>query len=326
MSTPAFPDVLHARQRIDGRLRRTPLVRSEWLSRLTGSDVRLKLETLQETHSFKTRGALNAVARLRTEGGGPVVTASAGNHGLAIAWAAAQVGASATVFTPRHAPRTKLDAIRSCGADLRPVADDYEHAERLALDWAQQTGARFVSPYNHPDVIAGAGTVALEIVEDWPGVDTIVVPVGGGGLISGIAIVARALRAGAIRVIGIEAEASAAFTAARRAGELVRIQVSPTIADGLGGNIEPGSITWPLIRDLVDEVTTVTEDELLQGIAALVAHERLVAEGAGIAAVAALAAGRVTPGRRVAVILSGANIDVERLEKAVKWANRGIGE
>jgi len=313
-----FSDVLEARRRIAGALGRTPLVGSGWLSRRLGAEVRLKLESLQETHSFKTRGALNAVARLAGERGAEaVVTASAGNHGLAIAWAAARLGVGATIFTPRAAPRAKLDAIRACEADLRPVADDYEHAEALALAWSTERRTPFISPYNHSDVIAGAGTVALEIVEDWPDVDTLLAPVGGGGLISGIAITVRALKRQA-RVIGVEAAASAAFTAARRAGRLVTIEVSPTIADGLGGNIEPGSMTWPIVRDLVNDVETVSEQELADGIAGLMAQERLIAEGAGIAAVAALASGRIAvQGRRVALVVSGANIDPERLKEAL---------
>jgi threonine dehydratase len=314
-------DIARARARISTILPRTPLVESPWLSDVAGADVRLKLESLQVTHSFKVRGASNAVARLVEAAGGSrppaVVTASAGNHGLAIAWAADQAGLAATVFTPRSAPRTKLDAIGRYGADLRAIADDYEHAERLAIDFAERTGVAFVSPYNNDDVIAGAGTVGAEIVEDWPEASAVLVPVGGGGLVSGIAIAVRTMLPEA-EVIGVEAEASCAFSAARAAGRLVRIAVSPTIADGLGGNVEPDARTWPYIRDLVNRVVTVSEDDLRGGIRGLLAEEHLVAEGAGIAAVAAVAARRVAvEGRRVAVVVSGSNIDLGKLQECL---------
>lgn len=313
MTLPAFSDVLAARQRLAPVVRRTPLVESEWLARISGAETRLKLESLQISHSFKARGALNALLMLASEGEQSVVTASAGNHGRAIAWAASRVGLTATVFTPRSAPAAKLDAIRACGADLRAGAGDYEEAEALALAFSRESGVPFVSPYNDAGVIAGGGTVGLELVEDWPDIEAVLVPVGGGGLVSGVALAFKALRP-AGRVIGVEAEASAAFSAARASGRLVRIDVQPTIADGLGGNVEPGTITWPLIRDLVDQLVTVGEDDLRAGIRRLVGEQRLIAEGAGAAAVAALAAQRADlEGRRAAVIVSGANIDTAKL-------------
>jgi threonine dehydratase len=312
-------DIQRARTRIAGHVIATPLVGSPWLSAKTGASVRLKLESLQVSHSFKVRGALNAVLRLREAPGSPppVVTASAGNHGSAVAWAADLSSIPATVFTPRDAPRSKLNAIRQSGADLRDVADHYEHAEQLALAYAREHGAVFISPYNHPDVIAGAGTTGLEILGDWLDVDAVVVPVGGGGLISGIAIALKALKPG-VRVIGVEADASCAFSAARRAGHIVRVEVGPTIADGLGGNVEPDTLTWPYVRDLVDEVVTVPEADLWRGIRDLLAEEHLVAEGAGIAGIAALLGRHVTlEAQRVAVIVSGANIDLTRLREVI---------
>jgi threonine dehydratase len=245
-----------------------------------------------------------------------IVTASAGNHGRAIAWAAERCGISATVFTRRTAPRAKLDAIARHGADLRAVARDYEDAERLALEFAASGDAVYVSPYNDNDVIAGAGTVAVEILEGWPNVESLVIPIGGGGLISGAAVVLKALKPSA-RLIGVEAEASMPFTAARAAGRLVHVDVKPTIADGLAGNPEDGTRTWPYVRDLVDEIVTVPEQHLRESIRALLSREHLVAEGAGIAGVAAIVAGRVPRRRRTAVILSGANIDLERLQECL---------
>ena len=314
-------DIQAAAVRIAPHLTRTPLIRSPWLSRIAGADVRLKLESLQVTRSFKVRGALNALSQLADRRPAPVVvTASAGNHRRAVAWAAERLGLRAIVFTPRSAPDAKLGPIRGHGADLRAVADDYEHAEALALELAARTGAVYVSPYSHADVIAGGGTVAMEIREDWPEADTIVVAVGGGGLISGIARVARSASP-AMRVVGVEAEASCAFTAARRAGRIVTIEAQATLADGLGGNVEPETLTWPYIRDLVDEIVTVSEHDLVAGLRGLVGQEHLIAEGAGVAAVAAVAAGRVAgAATRMAVIVSGANIDTRILTKVLSAA------
>jgi threonine dehydratase len=249
-----------------------------------------------------------------------VVTASAGNHGRAVAWAAERLGLAAVVFTPRSAPLAKVGPIRAHGADLRPIADDYEGAEVLAMEWAARTGAVFVSPYSHADVIAGGGTVALEVVAAWPEVEEIVVAIGGGGLISGIARLVTSERR-RVRVIGVEAEASSAFSAARRAGRIVTIQPQPSLADGLGGNVEPETLTWPYIRDLVHEVVTVSEQELAASLRGLVMEEHLIAEGAGIAAVAAAAVGRITL-RKAAVVVSGANIDSPTLVRVLTSASQ----
>ncbi len=311
----ALADVFAARKRIAGHVRRTLLVDCGWLTRTTGTHVALKVETLQVTSSFKARGALNAAMRLHDGRGrdATIVTASAGNHGRAIAWAAERLGMRAIVFTPRDAPKAKTDAIRRHGADLRADAASYEDAERLAKAWAAESGDTFISPYDHPDVIAGAGTIGIELMEDDPGLEVVVVPLGGGGLVSGIAVAMAGL-APSVAVIGVEAQASNAFAAARMAGRIVPIDVGHTIADGLGGNVDPQTITWPFIRDLVQDVAIVPEPRLRQTIRDLAAEEHLVAEGAGIAAVAAIAGNQVAlNGRRAAAILSGANIDVARL-------------
>jgi threonine dehydratase len=308
-------DVFAARRRIAGHVRRTMLLPSEWLTRAAGAPVSLKLETSQVTHSFKSRGALNAAIRLRQArgDGATFVTASAGNHGRAVAWAAERLGLKAIVFTPRDAPRAKTEAIRRHGADLRADAATYDEAERLAQEWAARTGDPYISPYDHPDVIAGAGTIAIELMEDDPEVEVVIVPVGGGGLISGIAAAFAGLKP-PVAVVGVEAAASTAFSTARREGRIVPIDVSPTIADGISGNVDPRTITWPFVRDLVSDVVTAPEHSLRQGVRELAAEEHLIAEGAGIAGVAALVSGRVAlDGRRAAVVLSGANIDVTRL-------------
>ena len=221
-STVSIIAVLEARRRIAPHVRRTPLVRSAWLSRATGADVWLKLESQQRTNAFKVRGAFNAALRLAERGERPtLVTASAGNHGWALAEAAAATGMSCVVFTPSDAPRTKLDAIEAAGARLDASYRNYDAAESAAKDHAASTGGCFVSPYAHPDVIAGAGTVALEMIEDQPRLDVVVVPMGGGGLISGIGV-ALSQMAPDCRLIGIEAEASEAFGTARRHGRITK--------------------------------------------------------------------------------------------------------
>jgi threonine dehydratase len=316
-------DVYVARQRLQGRIRRTPLVRSPWLSTLTGADVWLKLESLQVSHAFKVRGAFNAVVHLRERSArgepvaGRVVTASAGNHGQALAWAAQQTGMTAVVFTPRDAARTKLEAIERFGADLRPIATNYDEAERFALDFAAREGATFISPYDHPDIVAGQGTVGLEILEDLPQVRVIATPVGGGGLISGVSTIVKAI-ASHVRTVAVEAAVNPAFRVALEHGRVTEIPVFPTIADGLGGNVAPETITFGIIQRLVDDVTAASEDEMRAGIRELLAREHLVAEGAGIAAVAATIAGRVArAGECAAVVVSGANIDIARLREVI---------
>jgi threonine dehydratase len=316
-------DVLCARRRIAPYVRRTPLVRSAWLSDLAGADVSLKLESVQLSNSFKSRGAFNAVIA-RLERGTPalvrIVTASAGNHGRALAAAAEVFGLRLTVFTPVDAPQAKLTAISRHGAELRAEGRDYDEAERLAKAFARDTGAAFISPYDDADVIAGAATVALEIFEDAAGTDALVVPIGGGGLISGVAAVAKSLSA-ACTIVGVEVEASCAFQTSVRAGRLVEIVPGPTLADGLGGNPDPETITFEPIQRLVDTIVTVSEPDLEAAVTGLVAAEHLITEGAGAAATAAIVGRRVDlSGRRVAAIVSGANIDRERLAGLLRKA------
>jgi threonine dehydratase len=309
-------EILKARRRIAPYLRRTPLVHSPWLSDAADRRVSIKVESMQVSNSFKSRGAFNAVIARRERSGGaatPLVTASAGNHGRALAVAAETFGQPLVVFTPADAPRTKLDAIRRHGATLRAEARDYEEAETMAKAFATTSGAEFISPYNDPDVVAGGGTAALEILEDAPDVDTIVLGVGGGGLISGIGMAAKAVNP-RCRVIGVEAEASCAFHTSLKAGRLVEIVPGPTLADGLGGNPDPETITFGIIQRVVDDIVTVTETELARGIVGLVEAEHLIAEGAGAVGTAAILAGKIsTNGSHVAVLLSGSNIDRGRL-------------
>jgi threonine dehydratase len=313
----ALLDALRARRRIGPYVRRTPLAASAWLSRVAGASVLLKLESLQISNSFKARGAFHAVIARRERAGpgglGQLVTASAGNHGRGLAAAAETFALPVFVFTPRDAPASKLNAIRRHGAALRAEANDYDEAERLAKAFAASTGAPFISPYNDPDVIAGASTIALELLEDAPRLDTLVVPIGGGGLAGGVAAVIKAVRP-ACRVIGVEVAASCPFQTGLRAGHLVEIVPGPTLADGLAGNPDPDTITFALIQRFVDEVVTVTEEELSRALVGLVEEEHLIVEGAGAVGVAALLASRVpVHGTSNVSIVTGSNIDREKL-------------
>jgi threonine dehydratase len=314
-------DVFRARQRIAPYVRRTPLVQSPWLSEAAHAAVSLKLESLQVSHSFKWRGAFNAVlARLERSGHAParLVTASAGNHGRALAVAAETFDLPLTVFTPADAPEAKLAAIRRHGAELRADAADYDEAERRAKAFAIQTGAEFISAYNDADVIAGAATIALEIVEDSPETNAVIAPIGGGGLVSGVAMAAKAIDP-RIDVTGVELEVSCPFQTSIRAGRLVTIVPGPTLADGLGGNPDPETMTFGLVQRFVDRIATVSESALSAAIVGLVEREHLVAEGAGAAAAAALLEGRVDlAGRHIVVIVSGANIDRQRLASLLR--------
>jgi threonine dehydratase len=313
-------DILRARRRIAPYVRRTPLVDSSWLSRAAGVRVSLKLESLQISNSFKSRGAFNAVIARRERTDSPetgLVTASAGNHGRALAAAAEAFRLDLVVFTPANAPRAKLDAIRRHGATLRAEARDYDESERMAKSHAASTGSSFVSAYNDLDVIAGAGTIAIELFEDSPDIDVLVVPVGGAGLISGVAAAAKAIKP-KCRVIGVEVAASCAFRTSVRAGHLVEIVPGPTLADGLGGNPDADTVTFGFVQQYVDDLVTVTEPELERAIVGLVESEQLIVEGAGAVGVAAMLADRLSgPSHHVAVIVSGSNIDRSKLARLI---------
>ena len=314
-STVSIIAVLEARRRIAPHVRRTPFVRSVWLSRASGADVWLKLETQQRSNSFKVRGAFNAALRIAETGERPtLVTASAGNHGRALAEAAAVTGMPCVVFTPADAPRAKLDAIEAAGARLDASFPDYDAAEVAAKDYAASSGGCYISPYSHPDVIAGGGTVALEMLEDQPRLDVVVVPMGGGGLISGIGVALSSMAAGC-RLVGVEAEASCAFAVARQHGRITTINPKPTIADGLGGNLEHAAVTFDYVERHVHDIVAATEASIVAAVGDLAGHDHQIAEGAAAVGPAVVAAGRIPniAGRTVGVVLTGANIDRARL-------------
>jgi threonine dehydratase len=305
-------DISAAAERIAGYVERTPLRLSEWLS-TDEANVFFKVEVVQPTCSYKIRGAFNIVIRASEEAaaGERLVTASAGNHGRGMAYAGSMHQVPVVVFVPEDAPRAKVDAIARLGAELRPCAN-YDEAEREAKAFARSGGGTWISPYSHPDVIAGAGTIGLELVEQHPYLDTVIVPIGGGGLVSGIGS-ALAELSPSTRVIGVEVAASCPFTLGLAAGRIVPIDVQPSIADGLTGNLDPDTVTFDIVREVVDEIVVIDETDLRRALASVVSQEHLVIEGAAAAGPAALLSGKINVKGNVAIVLTGANIDTARL-------------
>lgn len=290
---------------------------SPWLSERAGARVWLKLETAQATGSFKARGAMHALLALkeRSPEVDLVVAASAGNHGRALAWAGQQLGIRVRAYAPAYAAAEKRANIRALGAELIETPT-YEEAEARATEDARRAGVPYISPYNNDDVIAGQGTVALEMCDDAPEIDTLVIAVGGGGLISGCAIVAKD-RVTPIGVLGAEVEASAVFTASLAAGEITTIKVTKTLADALAGNLEAGSRTFPLVRHLVDGMALVAEASIETAMRGLKQHHDLVTEGAGAVATAAVLQGIGLAGRNVGVIVCGQNVDADAFARII---------
>ncbi|HKY24994.1 MAG TPA: threonine ammonia-lyase [Gaiella sp.] len=288
----------------------TPLYSSETLSRLVGRPVHLKAENLQRTGAFKIRGAFNTIAQLSDEERAKgVVTASAGNHGQAVAWAAREAGIAATIVVPESAPMAKVEAARSYGARVELSGEGYDEALDVALSLAAEGGSTFVHAFDDPRVVAGQGTLGLELVDELPpGPGTLVVPVGGGGLASGIALAVSELRP-ELRVIGVQAAACAPIAG--------RTPTGTTIADGIAVK-QPGSLTRPILEELLDDVVVVDDEEISQAIVLLLERVKLVVEGAGAAPVAALLAGRVGGVGPACAILAGGNVDATTLNSVIR--------
>ncbi|MGX1807976.1 threonine ammonia-lyase [Nocardia sp. NPDC055321] len=292
-------------------IRRTPVVASRALTDRTGHDVWLKCENLQRTGSFKPRGAYNRIANLpaaaRELG---VVAASAGNHAQGVAWAATSLGIESTVFMPVGAALPKLVATRAYGATVHQVGDSIDEALTAALTFAEQTGATLVHPFDHPDIVAGQATVALEILEQLPEVETVLVPTGGGGLLAGIAATLREL-APEVRVIGVQAANAAAWPGSLEAGKPVRLGQMSTMADGIAVGM-PGEVPFAHVLDCAPAILTVDEDALSRALLLCMERAKLIVEPAGAAAVAALmscAADELALRGQVCAVLSGGNID-----------------
>ncbi|MEV0064475.1 threonine ammonia-lyase [Nocardia sp. NPDC058379] len=299
-------------------IRRTPTVGSRVLSERAGAQVLLKCENLQRTGSFKPRGAYNRIANLpAAERARGVVAASAGNHAQGVAWSAAELGTTSTVFMPIGASLPKLVATRAYGAEVHQVGDTIDESLLAAEEFAQRTGATLIHPFDHPDIVAGQATVALEILEQVPEVGTVVVPTGGGGLLAGVAVALAAL-APHVTVIGVQAAEAAAWPDSLAAGKPVRVPRMATMADGIAVGL-PGAVPFAHVADLVREIVTVDEDALSKALLLCLERAKLIVEPAGAAGVAALLSplrDRALPGP-VVTILSGGNIDPLLLTRVI---------
>jgi len=308
-STVTAQDVQRARAAIGDVTRHTPVLPSATLTERLGGDVVLKAESLQRTGSFKIRGALNKLATLGDGCRGGVVCGSAGNHAQALAFAARERGVACEVYMPDGAPIAKIEATEALGARVREAGASVDECVEAARAHAAQAGMAFVHPFDDPDVVAGQGTLGLELLTDVPDLATVVVPIGGGGLASGVAIAIKSARP-EVRIVGVQAETFAAFPASLAAGHPVTIDPALTIADGIAVK-RPGELTLALIRDWVDEVVVVAEDDVAEAMVLLLEKAKLVVEGAGAVGVAALLGGKVAPAATgtTCVILSGGNVD-----------------
>ncbi|MGB8929108.1 threonine ammonia-lyase [Pantoea agglomerans] len=314
-------DIYAASGRIKSTVCRTPLEPSHSLSALVGTEVRLKMENLQHTGSFKLRGAANVLASLNADQRrAGVIAPTAGNHGLGLACAGHAAGIPVSIFLPFSADPIKVSAMKSYGAQVT-FFDDIEDARQEAIVAAQQSGATFVSAYNNQQMIAGGGTVGLEIMEDWPDADVILVNIGGGGLASGIATAIKGINPAA-EVWAVQSEASPTFACWKEAGEAIPVEISSSIAEGISGYIEPEAMTWPLIRDRVDRVLLVSEVEIKAAMLLMFNLHSHVVEPSGVPAVAAaIRYAKELSGRKIVCVVSGRNISGSRYLKLVNEAS-----
>jgi threonine dehydratase len=310
--------VYAAREAIRGVACRTPLVPAPSLS-TPGREVRLKLETTQPVGAFKIRGAANALAQLgpevRARG---VVCASTGNHGRAVAYAARRLGVAACVCISRLVPPVKVAAIRALGAEVRVVGASQDDAQAEVDRLVAEEGRVELPPFDHADIIAGQGTIGLELLEDWPALDTVVVPLSGGGLMAGIALAIKSASP-TIRVVGVSMERGAAMHASLTAGRPVEVAEEPTLADSLGGGIGLNNrYSFAMVRDLVDEVVLLSERQIAGAMRALFLQEGWVAEGGGAVGIAPLLEPELARlGERIAVVISGRNVDMDLFRRVV---------
>jgi len=306
-TAPTLADIQEARGRLRGIAEETPIYLSETFSRRCHREVRLKAENLQRTGAFKIRGAVNRLAMLTPdERAAGVVAASAGNHGQAVAWAARELGVRARIFVPVTAPMAKIEACRNYGAETEMVGADFEDALDAALAHVEETGGTFIHPYEDQLVVAGQGTIGLELVEQEPDLGTVLIPIGGGGLALGIATALRALRP-EVRLVGVRAGLD-----------------GYTIADGIAVKV-PSDFTMPLLEDLLDDIVVVTDEEISEAIVLLLERAKLVVEGAGAVGVAALLAGKAGGTGTAVPILSGGNIDATMLISVMRHGLTAAG-
>jgi threonine dehydratase len=305
VTAPGLPEIERARERLAGVARVTPVFPSETLSRLTGRSVRLKAENLQRTGSFKIRGAYTKLSSLEPERlAAGVVAASAGNHGQAVAWAARELGAPARIFMPQDSPMAKVDATRNYGAEVDLTGPAFEETLAEAQAYVEGSGGTFVHPYEDTFVMSGQGTIGLELAEQVDELDTVVLPIGGGGLASGISLALRAVRPG-LRLVGVQAAGT------RPGGS------GHTIADGIAVK-QPGDLTMGILGETLDDIVTVEDEQIAEAIVLLAERTKLVVEGAGAASVAAVLGGLVGGSGAVLALLSGGNIDASLMVQVMR--------
>ncbi|MCU1403280.1 MAG: threonine dehydratase [Microbacteriaceae bacterium] len=317
---PTMADFEAARAKVSEVAKLTPMESSAFLSELLGSPVFLKCENLQRTGSYKIRGAYNRLTKLTAdERARGVVAASAGNHAQGVALAARELGIKATIFMPVGVALPKLQATRNYGAEVVLRGHTVDEPLRAAAEFAENTGAVLIPPFDHADVVAGQGTLGLEILDQVPDLDTVVVPIGGGGLIAGVASVIKqryALEGRTVRIIGVQSANAAPYPPSLRNGEPTEIVIQPTIADGIAVS-KPGVLNFEIISRVVDEIVTVTDDDIARAILVLLERAKLVVEPAGAVSVAAILTGQVTNAGKTVAILSGGNIDPLVMERVI---------
>lgn len=307
-------EVYDAKDRLEGHIKKTPVVYAPNL----GDDIYLKVEVLQDTGSFKLRGAYNKIATLSDEEAERgVVACSAGNHAQGVAKSASERGIRSVICMPYHAPLSKVKATKSYGAEVKLIKDSFDDAAAYAKKLAEEEGYTFIAPFDDEKIIAGQGTVALEILEEVKDIDIIVVPIGGGGLISGVALAAKSINPD-IKIIGVQTQISPSMYESVKEGKILTVKGGSTIADGIAVKT-PGKITYELVKKYVDEIVLVTEGEISSAILTLLEENKIITEGAAASTVAALMYKKFShKGKKVCCVLSGGNIDVTRVSKVIE--------
>ena len=320
MERVTFDMIKEAAETIKGSVKRTQIIECPTMEKLTGNKVFFKLENLQKTGSFKVRGALNKIMHLtEEEKARGVIASSAGNHAQGVALGATNLGIKSTIVMPGTAPLSKVMATRGYGAEVVQVGTVYDDAYKKACEIQAETGATFLHPFDDPYVIAGQGTIGMEIIEDLEDVDMVIVPIGGGGIASGIAKAVKSLKP-SVKMVGVEAENAASMLEAVKQGCPCTIKTTPTIADGIAV-ARAGQLTCEMIRDYVDEIVTVSEDDIARAILFLMEKGKVVAEGAGATPVAALLAGKIKEqGQNICCVISGGNSDINMIERIINKA------
>ncbi len=311
-------DIMAAQQSMRHVIKKTTLLSSKTFSSLAGTQIFMKLENLQATGSFKVRGAFNKLSHLTDEERArPIVAASAGNHAQGVAYSATQLGLQSTIFMPTFTPPTKANATRAYGANVILAGDTFDDAFEASQEYCKTHNATYIQPFYDPKIIAGQGVVALEIYEELPNVDTVIIPIGGGGLISGMAVALKAMNPN-IRIIGVEAEGAASMYSSRAKGEILTLPNISTIADGIAVK-RPGDITFEIIENLVDELVTVSDEEISHAAYLMLQRGKLLVEPSGAAALAAAIQKRPSKmGEVVVPVISGGNINMSLLEQIIE--------